>query len=102
MVDLLRLSIRRPTGRESSRRSPLRTPGKPNHDTFQPAILCKIARFLGEKDMGAVVRAGPNGFELQHESEQFRSAILSGLGHDEVEMSIPAFSFRSSELSQPI
>jgi hypothetical protein len=70
--------------------------------THSSRRFCARLLALVRERHGSVLKVGPNGLELRHESEQFRSAILSGLGHHEVEMSIPAFSFRSSELSQPI
>ncbi len=54
MVDLLRSLVRRPTGLKSWRRSPLRTPGKPNHATSLTVILCKIARFWVRERHGFV------------------------------------------------
>ncbi len=41
-------------------------------------------------------------FWLRTQSEQFRSAIVSGLGDHDLETSTSSLSFRSSELSQPI
>jgi len=41
------------------------------------------------------------GVELQNQSEQFRPAIVSGMGDHHVETSTSSLSFRFSELSQP-
>ncbi len=73
MVELLRSLICGPTGLKPLTRSPFRTPGKPNHATSRPAILCKIARFWGGEDGLKLVKSKPALLETSIPSLSFRS-----------------------------